>query len=207
MKNVWILLIFFIFSGCLEEQKKPIGKLPDSSVIFEHHNIPNSLSPIDKSPLDISYFPANYPQLKMTGQEKNEPEMRVIYSRPFRDGRKVFGTLQKYGEVWRLGANEATEIEFFKDVTIHGKKIVAGRYILYCIPYENKWTIILNNDLFTWGLKINSSKDILTTDVPVEKLSTPFEALTMVFETAKDGANLIIAWDDVKVSLPVSFSK
>jgi hypothetical protein len=131
----------------------------------------------------------------------------VVYSRPFKDGRKIFGALQKYGQVWRMGANEATEIEFFRDVTIQTKKVAAGRYILYCIPYEDKWTIILNNDLFTWGLKINTSKDILKADVPVEKLTAPIEALTIVFEPAKDGANLVIAWDDVKGSLPVSLNK
>jgi Protein of unknown function (DUF2911) len=207
MKNVTAGFILMILFGCNEEKKEPITKAPDTSAVFEHHNIPNPLSPVDKSPVDISYFPANYPQLKMAGQDKNPPVARVIYSRPFRDGRKVFGALQKYGEVWRMGANEATEIEFFREVTIQTKKVAAGRYILYCIPYEDKWVIVLNNDLFTWGLKIDKSKDVLKTEIPVEKLTTPFEALTIVFENAKDGFNVVIAWDDVKASLPVSLSK
>lgn len=201
-----VFIAFFLF-GCNEVKKETVTKSPDTSVVLEHHNIPNSLSPIDKSPLDISYFPSNYPQLKMSGQEKNPPVARVIYSRPFKDGRKIFGALQKYGEVWRMGANEATEIEFFREVTIHGKKIPAGRYVLYCIPYEDKWTIVLNNDLFTWGLKIDATKDLLRTDVTVEKLAVPLEALTMVFENAKDGANLVIAWDNVKASLPISLNR
>lgn len=200
-------VILIALLGCNEQQNQPGAKTPDTSTIFEHHNIPNSLSPVDKSPMDISYFPANYPQLKMTGQDKNPPIARVIYSRPFKDKRKIFGSLQKYGEVWRLGANEATEIEFFRDVSIQGNKVKAGRYILYCIPYEDKWTIILNNDLFTWGLKIDSTKDVLKTDVPVEKLPRPVEALTLVFENAKDGTNLVMAWDDIKASLPISFNK
>lgn len=201
------MMIIFFLPACNISEENPVAKSKDTSAIFEHHNIANPLSSVDKSPMDISYFPADYPKLKMTGQDKNPPIARIIYSRPFKDGRKIFGALQKYDEVWRMGANEATEIEFFRDVTIHQKKIAAGRYILYCIPHENKWTIVLNNDLFTWGLKIDSSKDILRTDIPVEKVATPFEALTIVFEEAKDGANLIIAWDDIKASLPVSFNK
>ncbi len=57
-----------------------------------------------------------------------------------------------------LGANEATEIEFFRDVVIDQQKVEKGRYVLYFIPYEDKWTLVLNNDLFTWGLKIDSTK-------------------------------------------------
>ena len=207
MRKLQTGLCMLLLLGCNEAQKQPVTKSKDTSIVFEHHNIANPLSPVDKSPMDISYFPVNYPQLKMAGQDKNQPIARVIYSRPFRDGRKIFGALQKYGEVWRMGANEATEIEFFRDVTIQKKRVEAGRYILYCIPYEDKWTIILNNDLFTWGLKIDATKDVLRTDVPVEKLTTPFEALTIVFETAKDGANLIMTWEDVKASLPISLKK
>ena len=207
MRKIKAGLFFLLLLGCNEVQKQTVAKSKDTSVVFEHHNIANPLSPLDKSPMDISYFPVNYPQLKMTGQDKNPPIARVIYSRPFKDGRKIFGFLQKYGEVWRMGANEATEIEFFRDITIYGKKVAAGRYILYCIPYENKWTIILNNDLFTWGLKIDASKDVFKIDVPVEKLTAPLEALTIVFETAKNGTNLIMAWEDVKASLPISLNK
>ena len=207
MKFSVSMMAVFLLTACNSSEEKPVTKSKDTSVVFEHHNIANPLSAVDKSPMDISYFPVDYPKLKMTGQDKNPPTARVIYSRPFRDGRKIFGALQKYGEVWRMGANEATETEFFRDVTIHGKKIAAGRYILYCIPFEDKWTIILNNDLFTWGLKIDAAKDILRIDLPLEKVTTPFEALTIVFETAKDGASLVIAWDDVKASLPILLNK
>jgi Protein of unknown function (DUF2911) len=199
--------IIFLLAGCNITQEKQVAKTGDSLLVVEHHNVPNPLSAVDKSPVDISYFPVNYPQLKMTGEDKNPPVARVIYSRPFKDGRKIFGNLQKYGEPWRMGANEATEIEFFRDATIHTKKVQAGRYILYCIPFEDKWVLVLNNDLFTWGLKIDKSKDVLQTEVPIEKLTAPFEALTIVFETAKDGANLVIAWDDVKASLPISLNR
>ena len=81
------------------------------------------IPPLDKSPMDMSYYPVNYPILKIQNKVTEPLAIRVIYSRPQLNGRKVFGGLQEYGEVWRLGANEATEIEFFKDVTINNKKI------------------------------------------------------------------------------------
>src|SRR5688572_26880365 len=72
----------------------------------------NPYAPIDFSPLDISYFPTEYPKLKMSKATTEPPLARVIYSRPQKQGRTIFGSLLKWGEPWRLGANEATEIEF-----------------------------------------------------------------------------------------------
>ena len=72
----------------------------------------------------MAYYPANYPVLKIQDKLTETLAARVVYSRPQKAGRTIFGSLVKYGEVWRLGANEATEIEFFKNVKIGGKKIV-----------------------------------------------------------------------------------
>src|ERR1700744_4779110 len=101
-------------------------------------------SSLDSSPLDISYYPVDYPVLKV--QEKvNEPLIaRVVYSRPQKRGRKLFGDLVAYGQVWRLGANEATELEFFQDVKIDKKPVKKGRYTLYALVDADKWTLILN---------------------------------------------------------------
>ena len=105
----------------------------------------------------------------------------------------------------RLGANEASEIEFFQNVTIQGKKVNAGRYVIYCIPYEDKWTIILNNDIYTWGLKIDSTKDLMKFDIPVKKAPVNFEYFTMVFQPISNGAELVMAWDDTEARLPINF--
>jgi len=74
----------------------------------------SNLAPLDKSPMDMSYYPVGYPILKIQDKATEPMVMRLIYSRPQLNGRKIFGELQEYGKVWRLGANEATEIEFFK---------------------------------------------------------------------------------------------
>lgn len=160
---------------------------------------------LDKSPMDMSYFPVDYPKLKMTGSIHEAPVARVIYSRPQKNNRMIFGDLVKYGSIWRLGANEATEIEFFRDVSITDKKVAKGRYVIYCIPQENNWTLVLNSDLFTWGLKIDSTKDEYKFNIPIAKTRFPYELFTMEFEKAGKGMQLNMEWDSVKASLPITW--
>jgi len=166
---------------------------------------PNPYAVVDLSPMDMSYFPVDYSKRKMAHDISTPPVMRVIYSRPHRQGRVIFGSLLKYGERWRLGANEATEIELFQNVSIENKKINTGRYIIYCIPYENKWTMILNDDIYTWGLQIDSTKDLMKFDIPIKKTSVNFEYFTMVFQPITNGAELVMAWDDTEARLPINF--
>jgi hypothetical protein len=114
--------------------------------------------------------------------------------------------LVEYGKVWRLGANEATEIEFFKDVKIGNSKLKKGRYTMYAIPYENRWTIIFNKDTDTWGaFKYDDKKDALRYDVSVQKSTESAEIYAMYFEKAAGGASLVITWEDLKASVPISF--
>ena len=133
---------------------------------------------------------------------------RVIYSRPAVNSRKIFGGLIEYGNVWRVGANEATEIEFFKEILIGGKKIKKGRYTLYAIPAEKKWTIILNKETDTWGAFIyDAKKDVLRIDVPVENMADNVESFTIYFDKISNyHSNYVMnaLWENAKVS--VSFS-
>src|SRR6188768_1347381 len=106
----------------------------------------SKLPPVDKSPMDMSYYPNGYPVLKIQDKATEPLVARVIFSRPAKNGRTIFGELLEYGKVWRLGANEATEIEFFQNVKIGTTKIKKGRYTMYCIPFAEKWTIIINKE-------------------------------------------------------------
>lgn len=160
---------------------------------------------LDKSPLDISYCPANYPLQKIQDKTTEPMLARVIYSRPQKNGRVIFGDLIEYGKVWRLGANEATEIEFYQNVRINNNKIKKGRYTLYAIPWPDKWTIILNTETDTWGsFKYDSLKDKLRIDVPVEKQTDIAESFVLVFDKTTNGFLLQMFWDDVKINLPIS---
>lgn len=160
-------------------------------------------SGLDKSPMDMSYYPENYPILKMQHKSVEPLTARIIYSRPQRNGRSIFGSLIEYGKSWRLGANEASEIEFFKDVTIQDKKIPRGRYVIYCVPYADKWVLKLNSEINTWGLQIDSTKDLFQFEIPISKTNYPYEFFTMEFEPAQPGLQLAMMWDSVRAVLPI----
>ena len=201
---VFLFLTFALISCTENEQnEKPAPTRIDTPVVNIQPT--NSFTPVDISPMDMVYFPVDYPVLKMSG--KNVPDLvaRVIYSRPHREGRKIFGGLLKYGEVWRLGANEATEIELFKRVSIQGKTVQPGRYVLYCIPNQDKWIVVLNKNVFSWGLSFPPEDDISRFEIPVETLNASTEFFTMFFEPTNKGANLVMTWDQILTRLPLQF--
>ncbi|MGB7068617.1 MAG: DUF2911 domain-containing protein [Pyrinomonadaceae bacterium] len=84
-------------------------------------------------------------------QNVGDTTISIVYHRPNVKGRKVWGELVPYGEVWRSGANEATVFEVSKDVTINGKPLPAGKYSLHTIPSQKDWTIIFNKKWDQWG--------------------------------------------------------
>ncbi len=129
----------------------------------------------------------------------------VTYGRPYKKDRDVFGGLEKFGKVWRVGADEATTITFKSDVKFGGQGIKAGTYTLFAIPNEKEWTFILNSQPGQWGAyayEKNKDKDVAKVNVPVKKLDQPIEQLTIRF--AADNS-LIIEWDKTQVTVPMSF--
>ncbi len=164
------------------------------------------LASVDKSPLDQVYFPEGYPSLKLRNT-KDALRMRVIYSRPFKNNRAIFGAdLVPYGKVWRLGANEATEIDFFSPAKVGNVKVPVGRYTMYVLPTEKEWTFIINKETDIWGaFKYDQTKDVVRMSVPVRVLEKSVDPLTIGFEKIKTGANLIVSWDTSSAVLPISF--
>ncbi len=164
---------------------------------------------LDSSPMDASYFPARaqFRNFAKTEAEKKaaEPKIRVVYSRPQKKGRDIFGDLQKYGEIWRVGANESTEIHFYQDVKVGGTSLKAGRYTVYAVPQENEWEVHFSTDLDGWGhYAFNPDEStVAKITVPTAKTETTVEALSIVFEEADPGAHMIIAWDDTMVRVPI----
>lgn len=168
----------------------------------------DSLPQLDKSPLDISYCPPNFPIHKAQDRLIEPLVARVVYSRPGKNNRIIFGKLVENEKVWRLGANEATEIEFFKDVTINKTKIKKGKYTLYAIPHSDRWTMILNKETDTWGAFLyDDKKDLLRWDVPVETIAQPVENFTIYFQLKDNNAQMFCAWDSFKVTIPFTVNK
>jgi Protein of unknown function (DUF2911) len=136
-----------------------------------------------------------------TAKGKN---VSVTYSRPYKKGRAIFGSLVPYGEVWRTGANEATEITFAKSGSFAGKPVKAGTYTLFTIPTATAWTVILNSELKQWGAfgydKVKD-KDVLQATVQSTHLDHVVEQFTI---TVKDNG-LLLEWDQTSVLIPMSF--
>ncbi|MBF4516774.1 DUF2911 domain-containing protein [Flavobacterium sp. ANB] len=160
-------------------------------------------APLDASPADIAYFPNKAVKFKKT--DTPSPLIKVIYSRPSAKGRAIFGELIPFNEVWRVGANENTEIKFYKPATINGVAVPAGTYSLFAIPEKDKWTIIINKEVDLWGAyPYDSSKDLVKISVPVKALVTPVEALSIAFTSKDNLANLVIGWDKTSVEVPIT---
>ncbi len=150
-------------------------------------------SGLDKSPLDVV----------ITRNADNNAIARVIYSRPAKRDREVFGNLVPYGQVWRTGANEATEITFYKDVSFDDKLIKAGTYSIYTIPNKENWTFILNSSTTQWGTEYDASKNIL--ELAVEPMSAPstIENFSISFIDQDQGVIMFLGWDETIVQVPI----
>ena len=132
-------------------------------------------------------------------------DITVNYSRPLVNGRKIWGGLVPYGQVWRAGANENTTIHFADAVTIDGHALPSGTYGLHMLPNENDWIIIFSKAYTSWGsFTYNQAEDALR--VTVKPQATDMhEALTYDFDNVKpDGAVLTLRWE--KLAVPVPFS-
>ncbi|QOI97657.1 MAG: DUF2911 domain-containing protein [Flammeovirgaceae bacterium] len=129
-------------------------------------------------------------------------KVKVDYSQPGAKGRKVMGGLVPYGEVWRTGANEATVIEFDKNVKIEGQALAAGKYTLFTIPGENEWTIIFNKKTGQWGAyDYAKNKDQDALQVKVKSGKTNF---TELFTISVDKDVVTLKWENTAVSFKVS---
>src|SRR5438094_2372306 len=131
-------------------------------------------------------------------------DITLNYHRPLVNGRKVWGSLVPYGQVWRAGANENTTIQFTDPVTIEGKALPKGTYGLHMIPGENEWTVIFSKNATSWGsFTYDQKEDALR--VSVKPLAAEFhEALAYDFDDVKpDAATVTLRWEKLAVPFKV----
>ena len=173
---------------------------------------PPSLAGDDTSPMDLVQYP-NMSRLRNfvdeAELEANEPQVRVVYSRPQMKERKIFGELLTFGEVWRVGANETTELTFFKDVTIGGTDIEAGRYGLFATVNEDSWDFVIHSAVQSWGPANHDEEDnVATLSAKTEKTPTTLEALSMTFVEKDNGTiELVIGWENTMTRIPITVKK
>ncbi len=130
-------------------------------------------------------------------------EVKVVYCRPYKKDREIFGKLIPYGEVWRTGANAATIVSFNRNVTIAGKSVVAGEYTLWTIPNENNWTVILNKETGQWGTNYDENEDLLRVDISAEEVNSLVEQFTITLTKADTGIDMNLSWDNTRVVVPI----
>jgi hypothetical protein len=145
-------------------------------------------------------FPAASPE-GMVKQRVGFTDIEIVYSRPGAKGRKVFGGLVPFGEVWRTGANTATKVTFSTPVKIGGREIPAGSYALFSIPGEKEWTVILNRVTGEWGAySYSEASDVLRVRVEPQALAQPVETFTIdLGEIRTESAVLNLAWENTRV--------
>jgi tetratricopeptide (TPR) repeat protein len=150
------------------------------------------------------------PQPSPTGkisQEVGLTKVEIEYSRPSAKGRKVFGELVPFGDLWRTGANASTKITFGEDVKVGETNLPKGTYALYTVPSERQWDIVFYKNTTLWGAP--APADYKMEDIAA-KVSVPSMATRDMVETftielsnlKNDGASLDIIWENTKVSLP-----
>ncbi len=132
------------------------------------------------------------PPMTASGQV-DDLKIEINYGAPSVKGRKIYGSLEPYGKVWRTGANEATTFSVNKDVTINGEALPAGKYALFTIPTEGEWTIIFNKNPNQWGAySYNKEEDALRIQVKPSKSDKLQEQLMF---KVKDDGNVHFKWE------------
>lgn len=149
-------------------------------------------------------FPAASPAAKLQ-QRVGITDIGIEYARPGVKGRKIFGDLVPYDEVWRTGANGATKITFSTDAKLGGQAVPAGSYALFTIPTRGDWTVILNKVTEQWGsYKYDEKNDLLRVKVKPVTLADAVETMTIeLAEIRDDSAMLVIEWDKLRVSVKI----
>ncbi len=142
--------------------------------------------------------------------KSREANFTIFYNRPFKKERVIFGDLVPFDQVWRTGANEATTFTTDKNILVDGTELEAGTYSLWTIPGENSWKVIFNNREYDWGVNFTDGKpshkpeyDVLTIEVPVQRLLNVVEQFSIYFQEANDFTIMYLAWDQTAIAVPI----
>jgi DUF2911 family protein len=128
--------------------------------------------------------------------------IHVGYSSPRAKGRKIYGGLVPYGEVWRTGANEATTFVTDTILTVDGKDVPAGNYTIFTIPNQDRWTLIINKKTGEWGIPYKYEGDeLLRSDMQVSKTPAPVENFTVAFDQAGSSCTMHLDWENTRASV------
>ena len=166
--------------------------------LFSINHQAQGFKKLDHVSHDISY----YRESKVA-----TPLVKVIYGRPKSDVNEIFGTKIPFGELWRTGANEATEIKLYEDVMLGSHRVEAGTYVLLTVPGEKEWEIILSSNLDVWGAyQYDSKADVARIKVPVTEAEN-LEVFSIAFKKVKNEIIMVLGWGSTRVKVPMDFDK
>jgi hypothetical protein len=162
------------------------------SIGFSNQAIAQNFKGLDKSPMDIVSFPSNY--------RVSEKVIKIIYSRPQLKGRSL-EKLAPLGKKWRTGANEATEVTFYKDVVFGGTAVKAGTYTMYAIPGKATWTVALSSQLNVWGVYFHKDEnDVAKVTIPVKQTEENLDVFSIEID---EDMTINMGWGSTLISIPV----
>jgi hypothetical protein len=142
--------------------------------------------------MDIASFPSNY--------RVSEKVIKIIYSRPQLKGRSL-EKLAPLGKKWRTGANEATEVTFYKDVVFGGTAVKAGTYTMYAIPGKATWTVALSSQLNVWGVYFHKDEnDVAKVTIPVKQTEENLDVFSIAID---EDMTINMGWGTTLISIPV----
>jgi hypothetical protein len=145
------------------------------------------------------------PPAKATCDLGGGKSITIDYSSPRAKGRKVFGGLVPFGQVWRTGANEATTFVSNADLKVGGSDVPAGSYTIFTVPESDKWTLVISKKSGEWGTNYpGPSEDLVRVPMKVSPTSGAVENLTIGFDKGAGGCALRIEWENTRASVDVA---
>jgi hypothetical protein len=144
------------------------------------------------------------PPAKATCDLGGGKSITVDYSSPRAKGRKIYGSLVPYGEVWRAGANEATTFVTGSDVMVGGTHVPAGSYTIFAVPNKDKWSLVISKKTGEWGTDYaGAAQDLARVDMKVSSLPSPLENFTIAFDPNGKGCTLRMDWETTRASVDI----
>ncbi|KPK64079.1 MAG: hypothetical protein AMS21_06385 [Gemmatimonas sp. SG8_38_2] len=135
--------------------------------------------------------------------EVGDANLEIVYSRPAKRGREIWGSLVPWSEVWRTGANAATSFTTDRDLVIGGAAVPAGSYTLWSIFTEGSAQLIINKQTGQWGTQYDAEQDLVRVDLTKQELPHPVERFNIGIETMDGGATLGLTWDTIRYLVPI----
>lgn len=195
---IWIPMVFAglsLLSACGAGTKSETPTATDSNAVSTDTSAEASFFPSRTEIKEDGVSPK-----KLTTGMVGDVKVSVQYGSPSVKGREVWGALVPYGEVWRSGANDATWVEFSKDIMVNNQPLAAGKYGFFTIPSEGEWTVILNEVWDIWGAyDYDESRDVLRFNVEPEMVEANQESLEFEITQGK----LVLKWEYLRLPIPV----